>query len=146
MTRVPVRPEVLRWACERAGYGVRDLAPPVELHGGLRPHRASRWGIPGVREAARDGPAMTKPAPLLLDADVFIAAKNAYYAFDICPGFWSGVLREFERGRIQSLDRIRNELLLGRKEGRRSGAVGHEGGARNLLSRFQCRGREFGLR
>lgn len=59
---------------------------------------------------------MTRSAPFLLDADVFIAAKNAYYAFDICPGFWSGVLRECERGRIRSLDRIRNELLLGRKE------------------------------
>jgi len=23
----------------------------------------------------------------VLDSDVFIAAKNAYYAFDICPGF-----------------------------------------------------------
>lgn len=27
MTRVPVQPEMLRWACERAGYDVHDLAP-----------------------------------------------------------------------------------------------------------------------
>jgi transcriptional regulator with XRE-family HTH domain len=27
MTRVPVHPEMLRWACERAGYDVHDLAP-----------------------------------------------------------------------------------------------------------------------
>jgi Zn-dependent peptidase ImmA (M78 family)/transcriptional regulator with XRE-family HTH domain len=27
MTRVPVRSEMLHWACERAGYDVRDLAP-----------------------------------------------------------------------------------------------------------------------
>ncbi len=27
MNRVPVRPAMLRWACERAGYDVRDLAP-----------------------------------------------------------------------------------------------------------------------
>lgn len=27
MTRVPVPPEMLRWACERAGYDVHDLAP-----------------------------------------------------------------------------------------------------------------------
>ncbi len=59
---------------------------------------------------------MTKPAPLLLDSDVFIAAKNAYYAFDICPGFWRGLLKAHARGRIRSLDRIRHELLLGRKE------------------------------
>lgn len=24
----------------------------------------------------------------LLDANVFIEAKNRYYGFDICPGFW----------------------------------------------------------
>ena len=24
----------------------------------------------------------------LLDSDVFMAAKNLYYSFDICPGFW----------------------------------------------------------
>src|SRR5262245_5750197 len=27
MTRVSVQPELLRWACERAGLEVRDLAP-----------------------------------------------------------------------------------------------------------------------
>ncbi len=26
-TRVPIRSEMLRWACERAGYDIRDLAP-----------------------------------------------------------------------------------------------------------------------
>ena len=25
----------------------------------------------------------------LVDSDVFITAKNLYYPFDICPGFWS---------------------------------------------------------
>lgn len=25
----------------------------------------------------------------LLDTNVFIAAKNLHYGFDICPGFWS---------------------------------------------------------
>ena len=49
--------------------------------------------------------AMTLPAPLVLDSDVFIAAKNAYYAFDICPGFWKGILRassgaEFEASTV----------------------------------------------
>jgi hypothetical protein len=52
----------------------------------------------------------------LLDSDVFIAAKNAYYAFDICPGFWASVIRSHTKGRARSLDRIRNELLSGRKE------------------------------
>ena len=48
-------------------------------------------------------------------ADVFIAAKNAYYAFDICPGFWEGLLHAHQNGRVQSIDRIRSELLSGRK-------------------------------
>lgn len=59
---------------------------------------------------------MTAPAPFLLDSDVFIAAKNTYYAFDICPGFWKGIIRAYEVGRARSTDRIRNELLTGRKE------------------------------
>lgn len=59
---------------------------------------------------------MTTRAPFLLDSDVFIAAKNAYYAFDICPGFWKGILRAYQHGRVRSIDRIKNELLLGRKE------------------------------
>lgn len=59
---------------------------------------------------------MKTPAPFVLDSDVFIAAKNAYYAFDICPGFWKGILRAHRQGRARSIDRIRNELLAGRKE------------------------------
>jgi len=59
---------------------------------------------------------MTGAPSFLLDSDVFIAAKNAYYAFDLCPGFWDALLQQHERGRIGSLDRIRGELLLGRKE------------------------------
>jgi len=56
------------------------------------------------------------PPQFLLDSDVFIAAKNAYYAFDICPGFWKGLVQAHKRGRVRSIDRIRGELLSGRKE------------------------------
>ena len=59
---------------------------------------------------------MTATAPFVLDSDVFIAAKNAYYAFDICPGFWNGIIRAHTNDRARSIDRIRNELLTGRKE------------------------------
>lgn len=59
---------------------------------------------------------MTAPPTFLLDSDVFIAAKNAYYAFDICPGFWKGLLRAHETARVGSIDRIRAELLAGRKD------------------------------
>lgn len=59
---------------------------------------------------------MTNSMTYLLDSDVFITAKNAYYAFEICPGFWKGLLREYEHGRVYSIDRVRAELLLGRPE------------------------------
>ena len=59
---------------------------------------------------------MTVSALLVLDADVFIAAKNAYYAFDICPGFWKALLEAHRLDRVRSIDRVRNELLIGREE------------------------------
>ena len=57
----------------------------------------------------------TRPA-YVLDSDVFIAAKNAYYAFAICPGFWHGLLRAHKKGKTFSIDKVRSELLVGRKE------------------------------
>lgn len=57
---------------------------------------------------------MKKPA-FLLDSDVFIAAKNAYYAFDVCPGFWDAILEGHESGRVFSVERVRSELLSGAK-------------------------------
>ncbi len=59
---------------------------------------------------------MTAQATFVLDSDVFIAAKNAYYAFDICPGFWKCILRAHTQNRARSIDRIRHELLSARKE------------------------------
>jgi hypothetical protein len=59
---------------------------------------------------------LSTPTPFILDSDVFIAAKNAYYAFDICPGFWKGLLQTHGRGRVQSLDRIKAELLSGSRD------------------------------
>jgi len=49
----------------------------------------------------------------LLDSNVFIEAKQRYYAFDVCPGFgdaliWHG---DTARARVQSIDRVRQELL-----------------------------------
>ena len=34
----------------------------------------------------------------LLDADVFIRAKNLHYGFDFCPAFWDWPRRRTERG------------------------------------------------
>ena len=52
----------------------------------------------------------------LVDSDVFITAKNLYYAFDICPGFWKSVVHHHREGRVFSVDRVRNELLAGHRE------------------------------
>jgi len=51
----------------------------------------------------------------VIDADVFITAKNRYYAFDICPAFWKNVILRHNDGRLCSIDRVKSELLTGRK-------------------------------
>ena len=56
---------------------------------------------------------MTAPT-FLVDADVFIAAKNRYYAFDICPGFWNSLVHHASNGTARSIDRVKSELLAGR--------------------------------
>lgn len=53
------------------------------------------------------------PRTYLVDADVFITAKNLYYAFDLCPGFWDGLIHHHHQGRVFSIDRVRSELLAG---------------------------------
>lgn len=56
---------------------------------------------------------MTTPPVFILDSDVFITAKNTYYAFDICPGFWDGILHQHRQGRVFSINRVRGELMTG---------------------------------
>ncbi len=121
MPRVAVKPELLRWAVDRAASDVEALADrpglaglPTWERGDARPtfkqletfcdkaaaeflvperelkavwndaKRAERpfedlAGAPGVRVL------MAAERRYILDADVFITAKNRYYAFDICP-------------------------------------------------------------
>lgn len=52
----------------------------------------------------------------LIDSDVLITAKNRYYAFSICPGFWKSILYGHSQGMLHSIDRVRQELLLGRAD------------------------------
>ena len=59
---------------------------------------------------------MSTKSIYIVDSDVFIIAKNRYYAFDICPGFWDSVIHEHESGRLRSIDKVRQELLNGRPE------------------------------
>lgn len=58
---------------------------------------------------------MTAAPTYILDADVFISAKNQYYAFVICPGFWDSLVHHGKAGNIRSIDKVRKELLAGRK-------------------------------
>jgi hypothetical protein len=57
---------------------------------------------------------MSTRRPFLLDSDVFIAAKNSYYAFAICPGFWDSVVHHYNEGNVCSVDKVKSELLAGR--------------------------------
>ncbi len=58
---------------------------------------------------------MSTDRPYLLDSDVFIAAKNSYYAFAICPGFWDSLTHHRGVGNVCSIDRVKSELLAGRE-------------------------------
>lgn len=58
---------------------------------------------------------MSTDRPYLLDSDVFIAAKNSYYAFAICPGFWDSLIHHQGAGNVCSIDRVKGELLAGRR-------------------------------
>jgi NitT/TauT family transport system permease protein len=49
----------------------------------------------------------------VLDTNVFIQAKNDYYAFDICPGFWTALKRHGRVGNVLSIDRVHDELEKG---------------------------------
>ncbi|HEY2122249.1 MAG TPA: DUF4411 family protein, partial [Chthoniobacterales bacterium] len=49
--------------------------------------------------------------PYLLDSNVFIEAKNKYYQFSLCPGFWDWLVRENANGKIFSHDRVLSELV-----------------------------------
>ena len=56
---------------------------------------------------------MTNSRMYLLDADVFITAKDSYYSFEICPGFWKCLLHHHAQRNVYSIDRVRSEVLVG---------------------------------
>jgi len=58
---------------------------------------------------------MTAGPLYLIDSDVFITAEKRYYSFTLCPGFWASLIHHHGTGRIRSVDRVRNELLVGRE-------------------------------
>jgi hypothetical protein len=46
----------------------------------------------------------------LLDANVFIQAKNLHYGFDFCPAFWDWIIRQHAAGVVFSIEKVEDEL------------------------------------
>jgi hypothetical protein len=57
---------------------------------------------------------MSDVVKYILDANIFIEAKNRYYAFNLCPGFWDSLLHHNSVGNLESIDRVKKELLEGK--------------------------------
>ena len=53
---------------------------------------------------------MTK---FLLDANVFIQAKNLHYGFDFCPAFWDWLVAQNATGTVASIEKVSDELVGG---------------------------------
>jgi Domain of unknown function (DUF4411) len=51
--------------------------------------------------------------PYLLDANVFIQAKNLHYGFDFCPGFWDWLDQAHGTGTVSSVSHVGDELIAG---------------------------------
>ncbi len=49
----------------------------------------------------------------IFDANVFIEAKNRYYAFDINPGFWYWIQDAHSRSEVATIDKVAAEIGAG---------------------------------
>lgn len=49
----------------------------------------------------------------LLDANVFIQAKNLHYGLDFCPAFWEWLITQNAAGRVFSIEKVSDELKAG---------------------------------
>jgi hypothetical protein len=52
----------------------------------------------------------------LLDANVFIEAKNLHYGFDFCPAFWDWLIASNQAGTVFSIERVETEIQAGADE------------------------------
>lgn len=52
----------------------------------------------------------------LLDADVFIRAKNLHYGLDFCPAFWDWLIEQNTAGTLFSVEKVGDEVLAGKDE------------------------------
>lgn len=49
----------------------------------------------------------------LLDANIFIQAKNLHYGFDFCPAFWDWLIAKNSAGLVFSIDKVADEIAAG---------------------------------
>lgn len=49
----------------------------------------------------------------LLDANIFIQAKNLHYGFDFCPAFWDWLIVQNGAGKVASIEKVGDELQAG---------------------------------
>jgi hypothetical protein len=49
----------------------------------------------------------------LLDANVFIQAKNLHYGLDFCPAFWDWLIASNEAKRVFSIEKVGDEIDAG---------------------------------
>lgn len=52
----------------------------------------------------------------LLDANIFIQAKNDYYGFDLCPGFWDWLEQQNQVGQVFSIQPVQAELTVSKDD------------------------------
>ncbi len=52
----------------------------------------------------------------LLDANVFISAKNLHYGLDFCPAFWDWLAHKSRTGAVFSIDKVADEIQAGQDE------------------------------
>jgi hypothetical protein len=52
----------------------------------------------------------------LLDANVFIQAKNLHYGLDFCPAFWDWLIVHNTAGQVFSIEKVEDELKAGGDE------------------------------
>lgn len=52
----------------------------------------------------------------LLDANVFMQAKNLHYGFDFCPAFWDWLVANNAKERVFSIEKVANEIDAGADE------------------------------
>jgi len=52
----------------------------------------------------------------LLDANVFIQAKNLHYGMDFCPAFWDWLIESNQKQNVYSIEKVGDEIEAGNDE------------------------------